>query len=608
MPIIGEWSQTVAFASGPANAVVRDLSIRKGANQRVTECTFTCEDSPAGQASFDACVLGESLTVVQQHGSSSMHFAGDIISVSDERGSNWTQRKVKAYSLEARAKWVRFQAEYDARADSIVTQAWNAHGSGIAPGGISVDSNSQNVELTSAFDSLFDLMEKVCRRTGWAWRIDAQTGVMEFFDPLSRNSPAFDQSAGDIEGETLRVSRDASQVVNVARTPVWLYRRRNKTVKALAAGDCVKSARAKDMLPPPGWELVGEPEIVEDFAPDGFDREVSLTEDGWLEFDPPIIPEDQAETGSLFLQLYAEVEVEVTWRRQVWMILEAADSIAEYGRREGQPIADDGGQTEDEGEQRLTEFLARHAYPTIKIRGNGLRVGYEPDTICNVSLLEPPLSAPLYVTSVSHTTEANDLEVQLEFESPDEVLDTGTQQRPASAEVDVIDEMHRRIIQLERRDAHPLGVLGITTSEVGSLKPSDSDRGGWGWAARISTSEIGQKLEEAWGWGERISYTLPNVNNALAPSGSTGWNEETTAWNVSLESPADPWGWTFSISATKQGGATELTSSEVNAAEVNALEINGGGGSEQAGGGAEATAGGEVNVTEVNTVALNSGG
>ena len=571
MPILEAWTQTVSITNGPADALVRNLAIRRSTDERVTTCDFVVENDPAGQATFDACVLGERIVVSQVGASATVTFRGDIVSVRDERGENWTQRKVKAYSDEARAKWTRFQAQWDnERADTIVSQAWSAYGAGVAPGGVSIASNAQRLDLTSSFDSLFDLMETVCQRTAWAWRIDAATGVMEFFDPLGRNSPSWSQTGAEIEGGTLIVSRDSEQVVNVARTPVWLYRRRNKTVHA-ELEDCIPEVRATDILAPRQWDEVSEVEIIQDFAKKGIDRTAELTEDGWLRFDPPLDPLAQAPADEQNQGFTYTIEVELTWKRQVWLVAEAPDSIAEYGRREGQPINDDGGQTEDEGLQRLTEYLARNAYPTLTVKGGALEIGYAPDTICNVSLNDPPLAAPLYVTSVRHTTGDNDLDVQIDLASPDTVLDDGSGQRPVTRELDVIDELHRRIIQLERRDAHPLGVLGITTSEIGSLKASDATRVGTGWGERVTASNIGPNVtEDAWGVQTETVVTLPNLQDRVAPAGSTGWNDETTALETETGITEHSIAWSSTTTARKVVLATGI----INGSPIHSGQVN----------------------------------
>lgn len=596
MPLLHAFTQTVSIEGGPSDGRVRDLSLRRSANERVTTCDFTVEDDPAGAATFDACALGKTVTVSQVGGGYRADFKGDIVAVHDERGSNWTQRKVTCYSLEARAKWTRFQDEWnEVRADTIVSQAWTNYGSGVAPGGVSVESNADLLSMSSAFDSLFDLMDKIARRTAWAWRIDPVTEVMEFYDPLGRDSPTWNQTEQDIEGGTLRVKRDLKQVQNVARTQVWLYRRRNKTVEAIAAGDCVKAVRATDMLPPYGWELASEPKVIDDFT-DNVDREVKLTEDGWLQFDPPIVPELQATGTELFGKFKVEVEVALEWRRKVWLVAQSEASIAQFGRREAQPINDDGGQTKAEGAQRLQEFLERYAFPTIEVSGNALQLGFEPDTIAQVSLNDPPLSAALYVTSVTHTTRENDLQVQVDFASPDTVLDSAGAaasgpQRAASTDIDVVDELHRRIIQLERDEAHPRGIVGQVTADLGSFGGAEPTRVGTGWTGETIADQLPPtRIREGWGHSSERSIALPNVEDAAGGEGSQGWSEQTTAFDMDRSEPDEGHGWTAEtiahvadlavasftggwgerVTATKSAG----TSPAVNGSTVNGGTVN----------------------------------
>lgn len=58
-------------------------------------------------------------------------------------------------------------------------------------------------------------------------------------------------------------------------------------------------------------------------------------------------------------------------------------------------------------------------------------------------------------------------------------------QRPTRTRLDPAVDMMRRIERLERSDAHPDSVLGLTTDDVGNVEPTEADRHGTGWAGVV---------------------------------------------------------------------------------------------------------------------------
>ncbi len=56
-------------------------------------------------------------------------------------------------------------------------------------------------------------------------------------------------------------------------------------------------------------------------------------------------------------------------------------------------------------------------------------------------------------------------------------------QRPSRSRLDPAVDMMKRIERLERRDAHPDSVVGLTTSDIGSVEPTGTQREGHGWYA-----------------------------------------------------------------------------------------------------------------------------
>lgn len=425
MTILGGWSQSVTIDGKSAR--VRQMQIVEQAETRAARISFQLEALPDNAAAYDAAEVGVRIQVTQQADGETLVNDAEIRTVTEERGRTWTQKNIEARGLEVLAKGVRFQDSWESTAaTSIVSEAWNRYGTGLGFS-LNLDTNSAKLDLSSSYDSLFDLMEKVCRRTNWAWRIE--NGEVRFFDPLARSSPAIDQAAQQVQGGTLRVDRSLEQLVNKARTQGYVYRTKRIRIRTTVL-ECRWAYPAKELIPAEEseWELVGQPEIVEDYRPED-DRSVTLRYDDWLEFDPAIDPTVMESgitpipSGNPGPESYADVVVRITHRRKVWFVKRDAFSVAQYGLREGAPLYGDGGQNEQESNQLLTEHLARWAYPTVSVDLQPLEFGHRPDSLCALKLQDPALSGTLFVTEVSRSVRGNELSVQLSLASPETVLD-----------------------------------------------------------------------------------------------------------------------------------------------------------------------------------------
>jgi hypothetical protein len=429
MALLGAWTQTVTIDGHSAR--VRDLAISEAADSRIANIRFTLEALPDNQAAFDAAVAGAPVTITQSADGQTITNEAEIRRYEDERGRNWTQKRVEARGAEIKAQGVRFQDQWEATAAStVVTEAWNTYGSSLGYT-LDIDTNSTPISIASNFDSLFDLMDAICRQVNWAWRIES--GAVRFFDPLAETSPAVSQGDQQIEGGTLRVERSAQQLMNRARIQGYIYRTRRITIQ-VGVLQCRYAAPAESIIPPEDsqWEVVGEPRIVRDYK--DIDRSVKLRYDDWLEFSPGIDPSADdpdanlkepapGETGPFGFLAYAEVVVEIRQRRKCWFIKNEKTSQAQFGTREGQPLSDDGGQGEPQCNKILSEHLARWAYPTINAQFSALEFGARHDSLLPLTLTDPALSGSLYVTEVRRTVRGPELDVHVTLASPQTVLD-----------------------------------------------------------------------------------------------------------------------------------------------------------------------------------------
>lgn len=425
MSILSAWTQTVTIDGQSAR--VRQMRIVEDSDSRAATISFQIENQPDNTVAFDAAVTGAKVEVTQSADGETLDNEAEIRVVTEERGRNWTQKNVEARGLEIRAKGIRFQDSWEAtQASTIVEQAWNRYGGPLGYS-LSIDDNTTLLDLSSSYDSLFDLMEKVSRRTNWSWRVRNDT--VEFFDPLARTSPSITQGSSQIKGGTLNVDRSIEQLINKARTQGYIYRKKRIRVQ-VSVLECRWAYPAHDAIPAEEseWELVGQPEIVADYRPED-NRTVTLRYDDWLEFDPAIDPsvEEDGITGvpesDPGPNSYAEVVVEVTHRRQVWFIKQDKTSVSTFGVREGAPLRGDGGQGEAESNQLLTEHLARWSQPTVAVDLEALEFGHQSDSLCDLTLTDPALSGTLFVTEVTRSTRGGELTVQLSMASPETVLD-----------------------------------------------------------------------------------------------------------------------------------------------------------------------------------------
>ena len=170
--------------------------------------------------------------------------------------------------------------------------------------------------------------------------------------------------------------------------------------------------------------------------------------------------------------------------------------------------------------------------------------------VVNVILDDPALSASLYITDVTRTTDGNDLSVVLTLTRPSEVLfGTGLEdiQRRRSR-VDPAFEIGRRLERLERKDSHPAQPLGQSTGIFGVFGGAYSAIQTSGWE-QITTVTIALAIEDSHGWEQVVTATTqPTFED------SHGW-EQVTSIGFTPTLTADT-GWAQSVNFELLGGTT----------------------------------------------------
>jgi len=587
MPIFGEFSQAVTVSGVPA--IVHDCSIKDSSSERVVSIDFVLEqlNVPGQAVAFQSAFIGEPVTVTQTVDGNSQTWEVVITNVTENRNGAFTYKRVQCRSLEYFASHTRFLDRWiKVSATNVVLQAWQRHTEGspalrnISLAG--VDTNLTDVEeYASKFDSLYDVMEEVCLLTGWAWKIRGNT--LFFFDPLLNQGPDLNQGDRGIVRDTLRLKQSLEGIYNVFRGQAWSY-------STLSIGryfqpfDCIDGFQFNPSLLR-GVEVVGEPRIVQQKWRDLGLEVANVDENGILELNKSI----QANNN-----INGQMTVQMVVRGLHWVERFDPASIELYGRRDAPPLSDNGGDNIKAMARKLDELLRYKAYPAYDVQLEVVGVGWEPDQVVNVSLVDPDFAAPLYVTDITRTTDGNDLSVQVTLTSPSEIVDGArvppNQPRRSRSGVDPAYEIGRRVERLERRNAHPATLLGFNTGVTGVLRGVDESSENQGWASETNVRGVSEPIGDARGWAQNTSLSFirlvedsqgwagaflavlkpPIINEAtgwqgsvstaiaaqLTPSDARGWNQTVTTRDFG-ELIAEGYGWNETFTATAANDSTQ---------------------------------------------------
>jgi len=429
MAVLGPWSQTVDIGS-TKDASVSGLSIREQSRAPITDIQFEVEDSPATRNSYDAVVIDEDVRIKQSNGNNTRVWNARVVRFGWERGTNWTKKRVDCETLETITKRRRIFGVYEGDVKSVVEAIWNEWGTFIVSG-TNVDNLTNDVSISLKWDSLFDAIDEVARRFDYAWNIDADNDELRFFDPAGLTSPAIVQGSGDIIGKTATIKRNGEDIVNTVIATGWIYRTVTKSITmptgfgVFSATDigCRKGIHLRQierMINQGGWE-VADTSIPNDFAVQDIaeDREVEVWDDGWIVFDPPLIPGIQAPNSQTGQGQRVDFKVAVTLRRQGQTLVKNEASISQFGRRDGEPITDDGGQTLEEARQRAEIVVNARAWPTIEADMDLTKIGPQVDTKQRLTMTDPPIDRDFFVESVDHATRGNELTVSVSLSTED---------------------------------------------------------------------------------------------------------------------------------------------------------------------------------------------
>ncbi len=414
MPNVNQWQQTVRIAN--QTAYVRGLNVSTESRAPITKISFSVDAEPATQPTFDLLALNEIVEVTHSDDGPAPDrtWRALITTISLERGRNYTQAKVECETLETRAKRVRIFGEYAGTLTDVVTQIWNEWGTSLAAN-VDALADSTEVEIKPAYDSLFSVIDELARRFDYAWEIDDAADTFRFFDPFDKQATDIVQADGDLIGSSLTLTQSAEDIVNSVLAAGWIYRTISQTAEAdartvfgfLEPKKCVyrfHSDQAERLLNLDDWELVST-RIVEDTGDPSEPREVELVDNGWFRVDPILVE--------------GKVKVEATFRRLAQTVVEDQASIDAFGRREGEPITEDGGQTLEESRQRANIVVDARAWPAIEADLELSRMGPIADEAVRLTLYDPALDRLMFVDSAEQSVSGNEMEVTVKLSSDD---------------------------------------------------------------------------------------------------------------------------------------------------------------------------------------------
>lgn len=430
MAVIDAWSLDVRIGT-VSPAWVRDTSIQEESRSPITKIDFTVEDAPVSRDSFDAALLNAEVEVTLTNAGRTRNWLGRIVDITIERGPNYTQAKVTVHTLETLARRRRVFGEYSGRVDDVVRAVWNDWGTWLVAG-TNVESLGEHIEISPSWDSLFNVIDEIARRFDYAWNLDPVAGELRFFDPLNQPGDTINQDSTDIVGSSLTVKRNSEDLVNSILVSGWIFRDitgsadvrtevdRRATSFGTFINDCLHSAHMPEVERLMGrdeWELVGG-RMLKDWGDPPPDREFTIRGSGWVTFDPPLVPLAQATEDEL-REFVLTARWAIRFRKLVNALVENQESINKFGRREGEPITEDGGQTIEESRERGQVVVDSRAWPTLEVDCDLTRLGPEPDTVATVNLTDPKLSRDLFVESVNYTVRGAEMSVDVSLSTPD---------------------------------------------------------------------------------------------------------------------------------------------------------------------------------------------
>lgn len=538
MAIIGQFSQTVTI-SGVAFRV-RDLNLSNDSDSRVAKIRFAIDPDSNRGVNTDSIKAGDQLVVSQEFDGVTKITSGLILTVNHNRAGNRDVLEIEGVSEEYQLQRVRFAYLWESTAaDELIADAFAR----FAPGfGLSIENDPTVIEsMEILYDSLYDLLQQVCRITGMAWRLE--NGTFYYFNPLSRTSGAIQQPF-DIEGSTAQISDSIEGVYNIARMQAYEFAEA-WAEEYVRPGQCLdtlfvdqKWAEWKLANSPivQGVEFIdGRPEITANWSPDG---EVKLSRGVTTPHEnEPLL-----------------IRVRLKFKRLVWVERIDQASIDEYGVLPAPAISGNDSVGIPAAGQILENYLAEKSRPIIKASMGLNYFDHDVDSICRLVYPSRGIDRDLFVKSYSIATNGAITTVSIELVSPSDPELMLVRRSP-----DPVVDIEKRVTRLEKRRASLSNQEGEFAYTIGPIRFAPQFSDNWGWDDSSSIRYV-PNVSDEWAWGESLASEIIPVESvtdawAWSESVSARFNEENAdnwAWNASADikhliSTADIWGWSESV-------------------------------------------------------------
>lgn len=538
MAITGQFSQTVTI-DGVAFRV-RDLNLSNDSDSRVAKIRFLIDPDANRNNDMNIVSAGSQLVISQNFDGINKITSGLILTVGHSRAGNRDVLRIDGVSEEYQMQRVRFIGLWEnTPADDLIADAFAR----FAPDfGLSIENDPTVIEsLEILYDSLYDLLQQICRLTGMAWRLE--NGVLYYFNPIARISRTIVQPL-DIEGSTADISDSLEGVYNIARMQAYDFA--ETFAEAMVyPGECVDTLFVDQKWAE--WTLANSP-IVQgvEFIDGRPEVTANWSESGEVKLSRGITTPH--ENKPLLIR------VRLKFKRLVWVEKIDQASIDEYGVLPAPAISGNDSVGIKAAEQILDNYLAEKSQPIIKATMGLTVFDHDIDSVCQLVYPTRGIDRELFVKSFSIATNGMVTTANVELVSPADPELKLVRRNP-----EPVVDIEKRVTRLEKRRASLTNQQGEFAYTIGPIRfaPEVFDFWGWNedsgirWVPRVADQwEWGGSVSEnfipmestvsQWEWNESISLNL-----SLSVDDSWSWGENVTS--KMIISVLDLWGWSGSV-------------------------------------------------------------
>ena len=449
-----DFLQTVTIDGVEIN--VSDMSIREGLDEPIPQIDFRVVASANTQSQIGKIVPDALISVTQSAQGRTRVWNAVISEVSMDRQNHDDVYVLQCDGEAERLARRRFTTVFDSQAASaVIHEALDNFGgyAGISSAGI--DENNQDVGVIVAREeSVLDIIERITKRTGWAWRVD--DSVLYFFDPETRIAPFSLESEKNIVSGSMSIKEDVKQVRNVIKAEAYEYQKKVVTKNVNGCVQAIYGPRLDANL----FEYVGDGEITSPSELSDRNLDIDLFS-GRISFQQPLILEDQLGEDDDPNDQEFDVTVTYTVRRK--LIAEARDegSIGIYGERHGVFTPGDGGDDVETVFKKIKSDLSIKAFALSTASCSSTDFGLKAGDWVTVIPGGAFNAISMRVDSVRHTTSGSEMQIDLDLSSR------------AFVGIDAVPELASRVENLEKSDINPRSISGRIVREVGNVVEVD---------------------------------------------------------------------------------------------------------------------------------------